>query len=129
MRVKRLGWVGTRTENAADTVNFFKDVLGLDMEKAGDDFWVGHLPDGGVLEVFGPASPYNQQFTTGPVVGFVVDNLDEGSSALRRSGVEVFGPYRAEDGAAWVHFRAPDGRIYELTQGDDHSGDGLDRQR
>src|SRR5438270_13724708 len=100
MRVKRLGWVGTRTENAADTVNFFKDVLGLDMEKAGDDFWVGHLPDRGVLELFGPASPYNQQFTTGPGVGSVVDNLDERSSGLRRSGVEASGPCRAESGAA-----------------------------
>src|SRR5438093_12145819 len=108
MRVKRLGWVGTRTENAADTVNFFKDVLGLDMEKAGDDFWVGHLPDGGVFEVFGPASPYNRHFTTGPAVGFVVDNFDEDSAALRRSGVEACAHYRAADGAAWVHLRADD---------------------
>jgi hypothetical protein len=32
----------------------------------------------------------------------------------------VHGPVVAdEDDAAWVHFRAPDGNLYELTQGSD----------
>jgi len=33
----------------------------------------------------------------------------------------VFGPIRGEgdDDEAWVHFRAPDGNIYEITQGRD----------
>jgi hypothetical protein len=32
----------------------------------------------------------------------------------------VHGPVVDEDGdAAWVHFRAPDGNLYELTQGSD----------
>ena len=116
MRIRRLGWIGTRTEAAVQTVGFFNDVLGLEMEKRDEDFWVGRLPEGGVVEVFGPASPHNRHFTTGPVVGFVVDDVDAGAVALRDAGAEVFGPYRAEDGGAWVHFRAPDGRIYELTQ-------------
>lgn len=116
MRVKRLGWLGTRTEAASQTVNFFKEVLGLDMKKAGEDFWVGQIPEGCLVEVFGPVSPHNRHFTTGPVVGFVVDDVDAGAAELRRAGAEVFGPYRADDGGAWVHFRAPDARVYELTQ-------------
>jgi predicted enzyme related to lactoylglutathione lyase len=116
VRVRRLGWLGTRTEAAAATVKFFREVLGLEMENAGEDFWVGHIPEGGLVEVFGPASSHNRHFTTGPVVGFVVDDIEGGTAELRRAGVEVFGPYRADDGGAWVHFRAPDGRIYELTQ-------------
>ena len=103
-------------EAAVQTVSFFNDVLGLKMEKHDEDFWVGRLPEGGVVEVFGPTSPHNRHFTTGPVVGFVVDDVDAGAVDLQDAGAEVFGPYRAEDGGAWVHFRAPDGRIYELTQ-------------
>jgi predicted enzyme related to lactoylglutathione lyase len=116
VRIRRLGWLGTRTEAASATVNFFKDVLGLEMEMAGEDFWVGRFPEGGLVEVFGPASPHNRHFTSGPVVGFVVDDIEAGATELRRAGVEVFGPYHADGGGAWVHFRAPDGRIYELTQ-------------
>ncbi len=116
MRVRRLGWVGTRTEAPTETVNFFRQVLGLEMEERDQDFWVGRLPEGGVVEVFGPTSTHNRHFTTGPVVGFVVDDIDAGADELRAAGTEVFGPFRAEDGGAWVHFRAPDGRIYELTQ-------------
>jgi predicted enzyme related to lactoylglutathione lyase len=116
MRIRRLGWVGTRTEAAAETVNFFRDVLGLEMEKRDQDFWLGRLPEGGLVEVFGPTSPHNPHFTTGPVVGFVVDDVDAGAEELRAAGAEVFGPFRAEDGGAWVHFRAPDGRLYELTE-------------
>ena len=108
--------MGTRTEAAAQTVGFFNDILGLEMKKHDDDFWVGRLPDGGVVEVFGPASPHNVHFTTGPVVGFVVDDVDAGAVELREAGAEVFGPYRAQDGGTWVHFRAPDGQIYELTE-------------
>lgn len=63
-----------------------------------------------------PRSEHNRHFTTGPVVGFVINDIESGAAELRRAGAEVFGPYRAEDGGAWVHFRAPDGRIYELTQ-------------
>jgi predicted enzyme related to lactoylglutathione lyase len=116
VRVRKLGWLGTRTENVTETVDFLKNVLGVQMEKRGDDFWVGTLPGGGLVEVFGPDSPHNRHFTTGPVVGFVVDDIDGGAAQLRDAGVEVFGPYKAEDGGTWVHFRAPDGRIYELTQ-------------
>ena len=116
MRILRLGWVGTRTEAAAQTVTFFTNVLGLEMEKRDEDFWFCRLPDGGVVEVFGPRCEHNRHFTTGPVVGFVINDIEAGAAELRRAGAEVFGPYRAEDGGAWVHFRAPDGRIYELTQ-------------
>ena len=86
------------------------------MEAVGEDFWVGRLPEGGLMEVFGPASPHNRHFTTGPVVGFVVDDIEAAAAELRRAGVETFGPYRADGGGAWVHFRGPDGRIYELTE-------------
>jgi catechol 2,3-dioxygenase-like lactoylglutathione lyase family enzyme len=117
MRIMKLAWVGTRTENAESTVAFFRDVLGLSPEDDGPDFWKLKLPDGSNVEVFGPDSPINRHFTTGPVVGFLVDDVLGATAELRSAGVEILlEPESDDSGSAWVHFRAPDGNVYEFTQ-------------
>jgi hypothetical protein len=57
MRIIKLAWVGTRTDNAEPTVAFTRDVLGLRLELAQAGFWMLKLPDGSKVEVFGPDSP------------------------------------------------------------------------
>ena len=47
-------------------------------------------------------------------IGFLVDSLDEAIAELQAAGIEVGEPsgnarYR------YVHFRAPDGKLYELV--------------
>jgi catechol 2,3-dioxygenase-like lactoylglutathione lyase family enzyme len=117
MRIMKLAWVGTRTGNAESTVAFFRDVLGLSPEDDGPDFWKLKLPDGSNVEVFGPDSPINRHFTTGPVVGFLVDDVLGATAELRSAGVEILlEPESDDSGNAWVHFRAPDGNVYEFTQ-------------
>jgi catechol 2,3-dioxygenase-like lactoylglutathione lyase family enzyme len=117
MRIMKLAWVGTRTGNAESTVAFFRDVLGLSPEDDGPDFWKLKLSDGSNVEVFGPDSPINRHFTTGPVVGFLVDDVLGATAELRSAGVEILlEPESDDSGNAWVHFRAPDGNVYEFTQ-------------
>ena len=62
MRAHKLAWLGTRTDNAAATVAFFRSVLGLGVDHEEPDFVVLRLPDGAKLEVFGPGSPDNRHF-------------------------------------------------------------------
>jgi len=117
MRISKLAWVGTRTENAEPTVAFFGDVLGLRLELERPGFWMLKLPDGSKVEVFGPDSDVNRHFTTGPVAGFLVDDINAATTELRSADVEILYESGFDDsGNAWVHFRAPDGNIYELTQ-------------
>lgn len=117
MQVIKLAWLGTRTETAEPTVAFFRDVLGLRLELDQPGFWMLQLPDGGKVEVFGTGSEVNRHFVTGPVAGFLVDDVRSATAELRSAGVEIlFGPEADDSGNAWVHFRAPDGNIYELTQ-------------
>jgi catechol 2,3-dioxygenase-like lactoylglutathione lyase family enzyme len=117
MRIIKLAWVGTRTENAERAVAFFRDVLGLRLEIDRPGFWMLQLPDGSKVEVFGHDSPINRHFTTGPVAGFLVDDVHSAAAELRSAGVEILlEPEVDESGNAWVHFRAPDGNIYEFTQ-------------
>jgi catechol 2,3-dioxygenase-like lactoylglutathione lyase family enzyme len=117
MQIIKLAWVGTRTDNAEPTVAFFREVLGLRLELEHSGFWMLKLPDGSKVEVFGPDTAINRHFTTGPVAGFLVDDVHAATTELRSAGVEILLEPEVDDsGNAWVHFRAPDGNIYEFTQ-------------
>jgi catechol 2,3-dioxygenase-like lactoylglutathione lyase family enzyme len=117
VNIIKLAWVGTRTANAVPTVAFFRDVLGLRLDVESDGFWMLRLPEGSKVEVFGPESAVNRHFTTGPVAGFLVDDAFEATEELRLAGVEILlEPVVDPSGNAWVHFRAPDGNVYEFTQ-------------
>lgn len=115
MHIRSLAWVGTRTTDYSATVAFFRDVLGLDVHSTEVDFTVLNVPDGATVEIFGPASPYNQHLTH-PVAGFLVSDLESAVSELEVAGVEVVLPVQHGNPRSWMHFRAPDGFIYELAE-------------
>ena len=74
------------------------------------------LPDGAKVEVFGSESDWNPHFTTGPVAGFLVDDVAAAAAEPRAAGYEVVhGPVVMDDNA-WVPVRAPDGNLYEFTK-------------
>ena len=116
VQIIKLAWVGTRTDNFQPTVDFFQDVLGLQPDLNLPGFQVLKLPDGSKVEVFGPDTEMNRHFTTGPVIGFLVDDVDAAASELRTRGIEIVYDAKDDSGNSWVHFRAPDGNIYEFTQ-------------
>lgn len=115
MNVLGLSWLGTRTTRHDATVDFFRDVLGLAVEHAEPDFTVLTVPGGATLEVFGPGSSYNPHLTH-PVAGFLVADLDGALAELQRAHVEIVLPIQRSGTGAWLHFRAPDEFVYELTQ-------------
>jgi catechol 2,3-dioxygenase-like lactoylglutathione lyase family enzyme len=115
MRVLALAWVGTRTTAYTPTVAFFRDVLGLDVQSTEVDFAVLKVPDGATVEIFGPASRYNQHLTH-PVAGFLVADLASAAGELEAAGVEVVLPIQHGGPRSWMHFRAPDGFVYELVE-------------
>jgi hypothetical protein len=74
--------------------------------------------DGGeMVEVFGPSLRGQEQLSTGPVVGFLVDDVALARQEMEERGIEFVGPVHAGDaGAAWSHLRRPDGKVYEIKQ-------------
>ena len=117
MRIIKLAWVGTRTGNAEPTVAFFRDVLGLRLELEQPGFWMLKLPDGSKVESSALTVRFNRHFTTGPVAGFLVDDIQTATAELRSADVEIVFESGVDDsGNAWVHFRPLDGNIYEFTQ-------------
>ena len=121
MEVKGVRWVGVGTERVAQMRSFAIEVLGLTV--IGEDteqFVELATANGTKLELFGPGAVADSPwlFESNPVVaGFLVDDIEAARDELARTtGVELLGDLHAlPDGYAWQHFRAPDGRVYELT--------------
>jgi catechol 2,3-dioxygenase-like lactoylglutathione lyase family enzyme len=133
MHVRRLSWVGTRTTNFGETKDFFRAVLGLKLVTEESAFAMFQLPGGehDYVELFGIDDPDAAYMTTGPVPGFLVDDVVQARKELEASGVEMVEPLRwmvdvdpalveakprlAEYG--WFAFRGPDGNVYNCMQG------------
>lgn len=122
MNVIAIAWVGTRTDQFDAMVSFYERVLGLHRSGEDRDFATYRLPSGDVAELFGPSDSDHDHFTTGPVVGFLVDDLHEAMEQLETAGVELVGTPVIDEasGSGWAHFRAPDGNIYEITADPNH---------
>ena len=116
MIARGLAWLGIRTREFEDTARFFRDTLGLRLEHEEPDFVIFRLPNGDKVEVFGPSDREHEHFETGPVVGFLVDDVEEARARLEAGGISFIGPvHGAERGDSWAHFVGPDGNVYELT--------------
>ena len=115
MKVRGVVWAGVRTERFAETVAFFRDLLGVPLTEAGPGFAWSRLPDSSQFEIFGAEDPEHDHFTTGPVPEFLVDDLAAARSELEAAGVEVLGTPKITPEGGWLHFRAPDGNVYGLT--------------
>lgn len=108
--------MGVRTGKFDESVRFFRDVMSLKTVHQEEGFTVFALPNGDKVEVFSLESRYNKHFRSGPVVGFLVDNIEEAREEVRKSGLRLFGEIHwDETGYGWQHFQGPDGNIYELV--------------
>ena len=108
-------WAGVRTDRFADTVAFFRDVLGVPLDVPRIGFAYGAMPNTSMFEIFGLDEPDHDHFTTGPVPEFLVDDLEHAARELRDAGAEVWGPFGESTTEGWLHFRAPDGKVYGLA--------------
>ena len=117
MHVKRLGWLGVRTERFDEMVGIAPRRDGRLPEARGaraGDVHVGEWrPGGRVPYERGPIRDVHD----GARRGIVVDDVELGARELAEAGVEVFDVQRG-DGFMWAHFRGPDGNIYELQSTD-----------
>jgi len=91
MKARELVWLGTRTRNFDETVRFFGHTLGLRKSYEEPDFTVFRLPNGDTVEVFGPGDTEHGHFDTGPVAGFLLDDVREARAHLEAAGITFLG--------------------------------------
>jgi catechol 2,3-dioxygenase-like lactoylglutathione lyase family enzyme len=132
VQIRRLSWVGTRTQEFASTKQFFGGVLGLPLITEEPGFAMFQLPGGlhDYVEVFAVEYPDVEFMTTGPVPGFIVDDVVQARTELEAAGLEMLEPIQwmadvdaplvdAQPdlaGYGWFQFRGPDGNVYCCTQ-------------
>lgn len=119
MRVYGIVWTGVKTDQYELMRDFFADIVKLPVAFERRDFTVFELPDGDKLEIFGPAAgdPPEQFAGEHVVAGLLVDDLDAAVAELQAAGADLIGePQGAVDGYRWQHFRAADGKVFELVR-------------
>lgn len=128
MKVRRLAWLGMRTESYRETKEFFGDVLGLKLVVEDPGVAVFQLPSGehDFIEVLDVDDPDSAFMTTGPVPGLLVEDVVEARRELEAAGLEMLEPIRWWEfpgsdlpeipGYGWFNFRGPDGNVYCCVQ-------------
>jgi len=112
VRVLGLVFAGTATAARREMVEFLGDTLGLaPAYDGGVEADLFELPDGSRFAVASPGGMGDTRRS----IGFLVADLDAAVATLRAAGVEVDEPAES-DRHRYVHFRAPDGELYELAE-------------
>jgi glyoxylase I family protein len=92
---------------------FVRDVLGLAPARVdGMDAEVFALPDGWFFAVTSGDSDEGAERT----VGFLVDDVELAATELRAAGIATDDEVSSSARQRYVHFRAPDGQLYELVE-------------
>ena len=114
MKLRGIVWMGVQTERFDEMSTFLRALTGTPPPIEEDGFNLWSLPSGDLIELFAPGK--KPAFGAGPVVGFLVDDLEASRRDLEAAGAEIVGGYGPnEDGYETIHFRAPDGNVYELV--------------
>ncbi len=113
MQVRGIGFVGTHTPERPAMSAFARNVLGLaPVPVDGSTADMFSLPNG---DVFAVASLHEGDSVAERTVGFLIDDLATAVDELHTAGIETDG-IMENDRYRYTHFRAPDGRLYELVE-------------
>jgi glyoxylase I family protein len=112
VQVLGLIFAGTATARRVEMAQFVRETLGLQpVQVGGVDADMFELPDGARFAVADPRGAGD----TSRTIGLLVEGIDVAVAELRAAGVEVDEPAE-NDLQRYVHFRAPDGKLYELVE-------------
>ena len=118
MQVRNVRWIGVSAENYAAMRELLERVMGL--RPNFDEATTVELvtSEGDEIQLMAPGDPYFDFFRDhahGPVPLFEVDDVHAARAELEAAGIEIIGPLGHDSRWEWVHFRAPDGNLYELA--------------
>jgi catechol 2,3-dioxygenase-like lactoylglutathione lyase family enzyme len=113
MRILGIVFAGTATALRPQMSAFVETVLGLSPTKVdGVEADLFTMPDGSTFAV---ASP-DGMGATERALGFLVDDLAAAADELRQAGIETDSDISQNAQQRYLHFRAPDGNLYELVE-------------
>jgi catechol 2,3-dioxygenase-like lactoylglutathione lyase family enzyme len=118
VEVRNVRWVGIRTRHYDAMVSLLRDVMGLRVNFEEPTTVEFSTLEGDEIQLMAPGDPYFDFFdehASGPVPLFEVGDVHTARRELKEAGVEIVGPLGRDSRWEWIHFRAPDGNLYELA--------------
>jgi glyoxylase I family protein len=113
MRIQGITFAGTGTAARPQMTAFARDVLGMrQVQVASVEADLFDLPDGSSFAVASAGGMGATQRS----IGFLVDDIDAAVQELRDAGADVDDEVSFNARERYVHFRAPDGQLYELVE-------------
>lgn len=109
-----IGFIGFRTNRFDEMLGLFRDLIGLDVIREVPGATWFRLGTDSELHVYADTDADHAFFTTGPVVGLRVDDVDSTRARMEATGLEMLTEIERTETAAWCHFRAPDGTVLEI---------------
>jgi len=109
-----VGFVGFRTDRFDAMVGLFRDLVGLEVLREAPGATWFRLGSDSELHVYADRDPDHAFFTTGPVVGLRVTDVEATRARMEAAGLEMLTPVERTGTAAWCHVRAPDGTVFEI---------------
>src|SRR5262245_6607369 len=109
MTIQSLIWMGVRTPHFAETVRFYRDVMGLEVTRTDKGAVWFRLQNGTELHVYGQEDEDHEFFGAGPVVGLEVDDFEATRARMVAAGIAFIGEPQRDGETVWNHFRGPDG--------------------
>ena len=99
-------------------VYLLRDVMGLRVEFSEATTTELSLPSGDRVQVFAPADPdykfVQRHATSAPIPLFEVEDVRIAHADLLAAGIEIVGEIEHDNEWEWLHFRGPDGSLYEV---------------
>jgi len=128
VKVRGIVWLGVQTDRFDEMATLLRALTGVapPVEEPALNLW--RLPNGDLIELF--ADGTKPTFGAAPVVGFLVDDLEASRRDIEAAGATIVGGYGPnDDGYQSIHFRAPDGNVYELVHDPLHEPRGASSTR
>ena len=110
MKVEGLIFAGVASADNGGLAGFLADALGVEVETTGDVHRL-RFANGSSLALVPPAYVEPPSDT---ILGFLVDDLEAAAAELAAKGIDADGGIAFGGGLRYQHFRAPDGRRFEL---------------
>ena len=122
MRLMSVGWIGVKVEDRSEAAKFFGETLGIEKLRESESHGATtfRLPNGQVMELFGPNSPEHELHDAVVVAGFEVDDVEAFREEMSAQGVEFVteiegGPKHGQ----WCYFRGPEHCLFQVfSRGD-----------
>ena len=118
MEVRNVRWIGISTANYAAMRDLFEVVMGLRVNFDETTTVELQTTEGDEVQLMAPGDPYFDFFRDnahGPVPLFEVDDVHAAGAELEAAGVEIIGGLGRDSRWEGIHFKAPDGNLYELA--------------